>query len=671
MVQFLRLPPSPSQSSSPNTTITAPVLQHKIRTGNWLNRHLRNVLILVSLIFLLVVRCESSAPEDGERERNALLEFKSSLENADKVLGNWNNPPRFPCPQVGLGSPTPRTSWTGVICYNGNVWGLQLDDLKLSGEIDVDALLQLGQLRSLSLMNNKFEGPLPEFRKLGALKALYICKNKLFGDIDDDAFIEMSSLKRLCMADNKFSGEVPTSLATSPRLVELRIENNQFNGPIPNFPPTLVIFNVSNNRLEGPIPPSLRDITDASSFSGNPELCGPPLGSVCDEYDYSTYPPSTTTKTDEKMSMLAVIVMIISTLIAIAAIATLFMLYLMGKSRKDMRDYNDGSSFSTCTSPGSVGVMVTEQQFDPAVLGAQAKLTFLRDDEATFDLHDLLRASAQVLGSGSFGSAYKAVLLDGHAVVVKRFRQMTNCGKEEFHEHMRRLGRLSHPNLLPLIAYYYRKQEKLLVFNFVHNGSLQRQLHGKHAAEKQGLDWPTRLKIIKGVAKGLGYLYTDLPNLLVPHGNLKSSNVLVDKSMQPLLIDYTLVPVVNVEQAQNSMVAYKAPEYIKHGRISKKLDVWSLGILILETMTGKLPANYLAQGQASKYGCELERWVESIDGEAVEEVFDKDMKDIENAQGQMVKLLKIGLECCEVDVEKRQEMEEVVNKIQQLDERDN
>lgn len=182
--------------------------------------------------------------------------------------------------------------------------------------------------------------------------------------------------------------------------------------------------------------------------------------------------------------MLTIIVMIISALFAISAIATLFMLYLLGKTRmEDMRDYNDGSSFSTCTSPGgSVGVMV-ERHLDskkpPAIIGAQGKLTFLRDDGRRFDLHDLLRASAEVLGYGSFGSAYKAVLMDGHAVVVKRFRQMSNCGKEEFHEHMGRLGKLSHPNLLPLTAYYYRKEEKLLVFNFVHNGSLQRQLHGK------------------------------------------------------------------------------------------------------------------------------------------------------------------------------------------------
>lgn len=109
------------------------------------------------------------------------------------------------------------------------------------------------------------------------------------------------------------------------------------------------------------------------------------------------------------------------------------------------------------------------------------KLTFVRDDRQKFDLPDLLKASAEILGSGCFGSSYKAALLTGTMVmVVKRFKQMNNVGREEFQEHMRRIGRLRHPNLLPLVAYYYRKEEKLLVTDFVEKGSLAVNLHGKH-----------------------------------------------------------------------------------------------------------------------------------------------------------------------------------------------
>lgn len=108
------------------------------------------------------------------------------------------------------------------------------------------------------------------------------------------------------------------------------------------------------------------------------------------------------------------------------------------------------------------------------------KLTFVRDDRERFDLPDLLKASAEVLGSGCFGSSYKATLNNGSTVVVKRFKQMNNVGREEFQEHMRRLGRLSHPNLLPLVAYYYRKEEKLFINDPVERGSLAVLLHGTY-----------------------------------------------------------------------------------------------------------------------------------------------------------------------------------------------
>lgn len=113
--------------------------------------------------------------------------------------------------------------------------------------------------------------------------------------------------------------------------------------------------------------------------------------------------------------------------------------------------------------------------------GEQSKLQlcFVKDDGEMFDLQDLLRASAEVLGSGNFGSSYKATIVNGKSLVVKRYKQMSGIGREDFSEHMRRLGKLKHPNLLTLTAYYYRKEEKLLVYDFVANACLATHLHGK------------------------------------------------------------------------------------------------------------------------------------------------------------------------------------------------
>lgn len=183
------------------------------------------------------------------------------------------------------------------------------------------------------------------------------------------------------------------------------------------------------------------------------------------------------------------------------------------------------------------------------------------------------------------------------------------------------------------------------------------------------LDWPIRLKIARGVTRGLAYLYRTFPDLNLPHGHLKSSNVLLDHDLEPLLTDYALVPVVNKEQSHQFMVAYKSPEFTQQDRTSRKSDVWSLGILILEILTGKFPANYLRQGKGADD--ELAAWVESVARtEWNADVFDKEMRAGKEQEGQMLKLLKIGLRCCDWDVERRMELHEAVDRIEEVDHRE-
>ncbi|KAL0690546.1 hypothetical protein Bca4012_090224 [Brassica carinata] len=275
----------------------------------------------------------------------------------------------------------------------------------------------------------------------------------------------------------------------------------------------------------------------------------------------------------------------------------------------------------------------------------QDKLLFLQEDIQRFDLQDLLRASAEVLGSGCFGASYKAGISSGKTLVVKRYKHMNNVGRDEFHEHIRRLGKLSHPNLLPLVAYYYRREEKLLIAEFMPNRSLASHLHG--------------------VAKGLGYLFKELPTLTIPHGHLKSSNVVLNKAFEPLLTDYALRPVMNSDQSHNLMIAYKSPEYSLKGHITKKTDVWCLGVLILELITGRFPENYLSKGYDANMS--LVTWVsEMVKEKKTSDVFDKEMIGKKNCKAEMLRLLKIGLSCCEEDEERRMEMRDAVEKIERL-----
>lgn len=197
---------------------------------------------------------------------------------------------------------------------------------------------------------------------------------------------------------------------------------------------------------------------------------------------------------------------------------------------------------------------------------------------------------------------------------------------------------------------------------------------GNQALGQPSLDWATRLKIIKGVAKGLLYLYNELPSLIAAHGHIKSSNVLLNENYEPLLTDYGLIPVINQEHAQELMVAYKSPEHLQHGRITKKTDVWGLGMLILEILTGKFPANFLQKGKGNDQE-DLASWVRSIPEEEWRGVvFDKELQEgaatTKKSEGEMLKLLKIGVGCCDGDVEKRWDLKEAVKRIEEIKEKD-
>lgn len=204
--------------------------------------------------------------------------------------------------------------------------------------------------------------------------------------------------------------------------------------------------------------------------AGNANLCGSPLESC--------------KKGGKKLSVFkitAIVVMVV--LVAAVIIAVFFIFYFKKKSKplertSTLHDENRfGISYSEAPEP--VEPTVPENTGHHKVKSEHGKLTFVRDGREKFDLEDLLRASAEILGSATFGSSYKAMIMNDQVVVVKRYKHMNLVGRDEFDEHMTRLGSLSHPNLLPLVAYYYRKEEKLLISDFVVNGSLASVLHGR------------------------------------------------------------------------------------------------------------------------------------------------------------------------------------------------
>ncbi|KAL1326375.1 hypothetical protein HN51_036457 [Arachis hypogaea] len=631
----------------------------------------------ITISIVLVVCGVVVVPSHGATESELLLAVKDKLQNT-KELSSWT-PSTTPCSGR-------KANWKGVLCNNGVVTGLQLEGMGLKGVIDVDSLKGLPNLRTISFMNNELEGPMPQINKLNGLRSVYLSNNKFSGVLPDNAFQGMVWLKKIYLSNNKLTGPIPEgSLTKLPKLMELKLDGNQFTGPVPNLPQTsLTSVNFANNKLQGPIPDSMSKMPSAS-FSGNEELCGPPMGECKKQNQDQNQNQNQNQNNDDKrkhttMSIVVVVVAVVVALIVIAVV--MFILFYRRKQAKkreiesSMESQEIGAPQLRKGKSNQFGNEIRSRSIRSVSSnhsrrgGDHMKLSFIREDGEKFELHDLLRASAEIMGSGCFSSSYKASLPKGQMIVVKRYKQMNNVGRDEFHEHMRRIGRLNHPSLLPLVAYYYRKEEKLLVTDLVKNGSLAVRLHGYQSLGLESLDWPARLKIVKGITKGLEYLFKDLPSLIAPHGNLKSCNILLTESLEPLLCDYGLIPLINQELAKDIMVVYKSPEYLNNGRITKKTDVWCLGILILEILTGKFPENFLQQGKGSEVS--LANWVRSIAPEEwTKEVFDKElMGAIKTSEGEMVKLLNIAMACCEEDLEKRWDLKEAVEKIEEIREKD-
>ncbi|CAL5419540.1 unnamed protein product [Camellia sinensis] len=645
----------------------------------WVNNQV--LIILFMLLSCAVVTL--AAPPDDTEARKSLIKFKESLTN-DSALNDWNV-------SISLCSGND-SNWNGLLCLNDVFYGLRLESMGLKGMINTEVLAELPTLRSISVMNNDFEGPMPDIKKLGgivggSLRGLFLSNNCFSGEISDDAFVGMLSLRRVLLSHNEFIGKISNSLAKLPKLADLLLDDNQFDGQLPDFASKdLRTVNLANNRFQGPIPPSLQDIF-AGSFSGNVGLCGKPLKNKC--------------KSSKKWSVLKMVIIIVVVGVVLLAAITVAIFICCGRRRRRRRRRRSQTKTTTLQFGKSAAKLNTKKEFADNNYKQKQEQQKEEEEEEEEENTDKKKkkkgvnkaTSAQVLGSGNLGSSYKAILLSGPTVVVKKFRHMSSVGKDEFHRHMTRLGRLSHPNLLPLAAFYFKKEEKLLITDFVENGSLASHLHGKCSPIQPGLDWPTRLKIIKGVAQGLAYLYKEIPSLTLPHGNLKSSNVLLDDTFEPLLGDYALVPVINKEHAQKFMVAYKSLEFSQHDCTTNKTDVWSLGILILEMLTGKFPTRKggpVGEGRkpgvwefAPPGGPKFEShsprvtvratgvWVNSVVREEwTGEVFDKDMKGTKNGEGEMLKLLKIGMCCCEWNVERRWDLREAIDKIEELKERD-
>ncbi|XP_027771293.1 receptor-like serine/threonine-protein kinase SD1-8 [Solanum pennellii] len=206
-------------------------------------------------------------------------------------------------------------------------------------------------------------------------------------------------------------------------------------------------------------------------------------------------------------------------------------------------------------------------------------------------------SDATKLGQGGFGCVYKAMLV-GQEVAVKRLSKNSGQGVEEFKNELRLIARLQHRNLVRLLGCCVDMEEKMLIYEYLENKSLDSILFNKQKSSL--LDWQKRFNIICGIARGLLYLHQD-SRFRIIHRDLKASNILLDKDLTPKISDFGMARIFGGDETEGNTkrvvgtYGYMSPEYAMDGLFSVKSDVFSFGVLVLEIVTGKKKRGFYYQ----------------------------------------------------------------------------
>lgn len=511
----------------------------------------------------------------------------------------------------------------------------------------------------------------------------------------------LSRLIRLDLSNNNLKGPIPSSISNLTQLLTLRLQNNELSGQIPiffkNFP-SLKQLNLSNNELYGRIPGNLVKNFGEYSFLGNEGLCGAApfpecsfLGNVPPAGGFSETVPSNPSslptigqvvgerEREGKRGLRprAIVAIVVVSSVFLVMVLSFIVAYCCGRYSGETSS-RSGSESGKRRSSSSYG---TEKRIhannggdSDCTNGTDRSKLIFYDRKKHFELEDLLKASAEMLGKGTLGTVYKAVLDDGYTVAVKRLKDANPCGRKEFEQYMDVIGKVKHPNIVRLRAYYFAKEEKLLVYDFLPNGSLHSLLHGNRGPGRIPLDWTTRISLVLGAARGLAKIHEDCSVTKIPHGNVKSSNILLDRNGIACVSDFGLALLLSPGHATAKLGGYRAPEQIEVKKLSQKADVYSFGVLLLEVLTGKAPSHYpspprgtLTDEDDEVEAVDLPRWVRSVvRDEWTAEVFDQELLRYKNIEEELVAMLQVGLACVVPQPEKRPNMSQVAKMIEEI-----
>ncbi|CAN4082169.1 unnamed protein product [Withania somnifera] len=263
------------------------------------------------------------------------------------------------------------------------------------------------------------------------------------------------------------------------------------------------------------------------------------------------------------------------------------------------------------------------------------------------------------LGEGGFGAVYKGRLCDGTSVAVKQLSHKSKQGNREFLNEIGMISCLQHPNLVKLHGCCIEGTELLLIYEYLENNSLARALFNSEKSQLI-LDWPTRFKICVGIGKGLAFLHEE-SSLKIVHRDIKATNVLLDRDLNPKISDFGLARLTEDDNTHISTrvagtIGYMAPEYALWGYLTYKADVYSFGIVLLETVSGKNNYNY---APTENFICLLDWACHLLQNRKIEELVDDKLGSRFNKE-EAERVVKVALLCTSATPSLRPVMSEAV-----------
>ncbi|XP_021650482.2 probably inactive leucine-rich repeat receptor-like protein kinase At5g48380 isoform X2 [Hevea brasiliensis] len=456
-----------------------------------------------------------------------------------------------------------------------------------------------------------------------------------------------TSLTGLDFSSNRLSGSIPSDISNFLNI--LKLDNNRLTGSIPlqlGQLPRMKTFSVANNLLSGQVP-TFSNKNTSVSYANNLGLCGEQLPKSC---------PGVPRK-----SSVGIIAAAAAGGITFTAIIVGILLYYFSRgAAKKKEDDPEGNKWAKSIK-GTKGI----------------KVSMFEESITKMRLIDLMKATnnfskVNIIGEGRTGTMYKAMIPDGISLMVKRLQDSQHLEKE-FVSEMNTLGSVRHRNLVPLLGFCMAKKEKLLVYKYMENGTLYDKLHPVEP-EVRNMDWPLRLKIAIGAAKGLAWLHHNC-NPRIIHRNISSKCILLDENFEPKLSDFGLARLMNPVDTHLSTfvngefgdLGYVAPEYPRTLVATLKGDVYSFGVVLLELVTGEKPTHVANAPETFKGS--LAEWITQLSSNSLlHTAIDKSLLG-NDFDSELKQFLRVACNCVVPTAKERPTMFEVYQLLRAVGER--